>query len=57
MTVAEATKDELPGEVDNSKITTHRCLRNYNASSKSMEACGAVSMLTSLYETTDSYGH
>jgi len=57
MTAAEATKDELPREVDNGKITTHRCPRNYNASSKSMEARGAVSMLTSLYKTTDSYGH
>jgi len=56
ITVAEATKDELPGEVDNSKITTHRCPRNYNALSKSMEARGAVSMLTSLYETTNSFG-
>jgi len=54
-TAAEATKDELPGEVDNTIKKTHCCPRNYNASSKSMEACGAVSMITSLYETTDSF--
>jgi len=54
---AEATKDELPGEVDNTNIKTHCCPRNYNASSKSMEAFGAVSMITSLYETTDSFAH
>jgi len=55
LTAAEATKDELPGEVDNTIKKTHRCPRNYNASSKLMEACGAVSMITSLYETTDSF--
>jgi len=38
MTAAEATKDELPSEVDNTKIKTHRCPRNYNAPLKSMEA-------------------
>ncbi len=50
----EATKDELTGEVVPNN-TTHHCPRNYNGSAKSMEACGAVSMMTALYDDGGKY--
>ncbi len=50
LTRAEATKDEPMGEINtNVNITSHRCPRNYNGSAKSMEACGALSLITRTY--------
>jgi len=48
ITRAEATKDKPMGELTNI-TTSHRCPRNYNGTAKSMEASGAVSMITALY--------
>jgi len=42
---AEATKGEPTGELHNN-FTMHCCPHNYNGLAKSMEACGAISMVT-----------
>jgi len=48
LTQEEATKDEPMGELINN-TTTHQCPCNYNCTTKLMEACGAVSMITMVY--------
>jgi len=50
----EATKDELAGELPNNK-DTHRCPRNFSGSSKSMEACGAIKLVTEIFDLYDAY--
>ncbi len=46
----EATKDEPTGEINtNLNIKSHRCPRNFNGSAKSMEACGALLLITRTY--------
>ncbi len=49
ITIQEATKDEPVGEIK-TKITSHRCPRNFNGSSKSMEGSGAVALVTAIYD-------
>jgi len=46
----EATKDEPTGEINtNLNIKSHHCPRNFNGSAKSMEACGALLLITRTY--------
>jgi len=54
LTVEEATKDEAVGKVK-TNITSHRCPRNYNASSKLMEGSGAVALVTEIYDGGDGF--
>jgi len=50
----DATKDKIPGVLP--KIDQgHCCPQNYSGSAKSMEANGAVAMVTELYNTGIAY--
>jgi len=42
------------GELANSK-DTHCCPQNFSGSSKSMEACGAIKLVTEMFDFNDAY--